>query len=150
MRRRPASPADAPLLDALADLAVGAELAGLPASLAAPLLAAQRAGRERSWRAAWPDHDHEVVEVDGRAVGDLRLARSEDAVVIIDLNVHPAARGAGIASDALRDVFAEAGDREVRASVTSRSPARALHRRVGFREVDDDGVYVRLVWRRPP
>jgi GNAT superfamily N-acetyltransferase len=149
MRRRPASPADAPLLDALADLAVGVELVGLPASLTSPLLAAQRAGRERTWRAAWPDHAHEVLEVDGHAVGDLRLARSGDTIVVIDLNVHPAARGRGIAAEALRDVFAEAGDREVRASVTSRSPARALHRRVGFREVEDDGVYVRLVWRRP-
>lgn len=149
MRRRPAVAADRPLLDALADLAVGVDLAGLPAALAGPLIAAQRAGRDQSWRAAWPGHDHEVLERDGAPVGDLRLARSPDTIVVIDLNVHPAARGRGVASDALRAVFDEAGDRTVHAAVTCRSPARALYQRLGFREHDDDGAYVRLTWRRP-
>jgi ribosomal protein S18 acetylase RimI-like enzyme len=78
----------------------------------------------------------------------LYLQDSETTLLIVDLSLLPAWRGRGIGSDVLRAVFAQAGLRQqaVRIHVERFNPALRLYQRLGFRLLQDKGVYLLLEW----
>nr|WP_282600144.1 GNAT family N-acetyltransferase [Patulibacter sp. SYSU D01012] len=113
-------------------------------------MAQQHDAREQGYAAAHPDRDDLVIEVAGRAVGRLLLARGRDDHRVVDVALLPDARGRGTGTAVLRRAQAGAAAAAVplRLHADRGGPAEALYRRLGF--VDDgvpDAFRVPLVWR---
>jgi RimJ/RimL family protein N-acetyltransferase len=89
-----------------------------------------------------------LLSWNGEPIGRLYLQDSETTLLIVDLSLLPAWRGRGIGSDVLRAVFAQAGLRQqaVRIHVERFNPALRLYQRLGFRLLQDKGVYLLLEW----
>jgi ribosomal protein S18 acetylase RimI-like enzyme len=91
----------------------------------------------------------DVVEVAGRPAGRLYLDHRPTDVRIVDIALLPEQRGQGIGSALLREVVSEAAasGRTVSLHVERGNPARALYRRLGFVELEDDGLRLLMEWR---
>jgi RimJ/RimL family protein N-acetyltransferase len=92
-----------------------------------------------------------VIEDGGEPIGRLYLHRQPDDIRIVDISLLPQFRGAGIGTKLLKDVLAEgeAAGKTVSIHVESFNPAMRLYERLGFRHIDDNGVYHRMEWRAP-
>lgn len=102
------------------------------------------------YRAAYPDGAFWVVEVAGRAVGRLTLAREPRRIHVVDLALLPEVRGQGIGSTLLVDVLDEAAatGRTVSLHVEVHNlRAARLYERLGFRDAGQRGVHRLLEWR---
>lgn len=97
----------------------------------------------------YPDALWLIVEQAGRPIGRLYLERWEAEHRIIDIALLPAIRGRGIGEAILRDLLDEATaeGKAVGIHVEKLNPAMSLYRRLGFKTVEDKGVYDLLVWR---
>lgn len=128
------------------------ELAPLPWSAAekAAFLAQQGAAQHSHYRAYYKEAEYKVILLDGQAIGRLYVARWPAEIRIMDIALLPGHRNAGIGTRLIADLFEEAAltGKSVSAHVESFSPARRLYERLGFREIEDKGVY-RLLRREP-
>ncbi len=97
----------------------------------------------------YPDALWLIVEQGGRAIGRLYLERWESEHRIIDIALMPAVRGRGMGGAILRDLLEDAASegKSVGIHVEKFNPAMSLYRRLGFRTIEDKGVYDLLVWR---
>ncbi|BCX49739.1 ribosomal protein S18 acetylase RimI [Haloferula helveola] len=79
-------------------------------------------------------------------VGRLYLEEREDEIRVIDISLLPEHRGQGIGGSVMRDVLDLAGSRGkcVRIHVEQNNPAQSLYQRLGFRKIDEHGVYLLL------
>lgn len=97
-------------------------------------------------------HEHytgasfDVIEVDGERAGRLYVARWDDEIRVMDLALLPDWRGAGIGTQLLGELLAEAaaGGKKVSIHVEAENPARRLYERIGFVPVGEHGVYLLL------
>lgn len=93
----------------------------------------------------------QVIERDGVPIGRLYLSRHDDRDIrIVDITLIPEARGAGVGTTLVRDVMDEAArdGKSVSIHVEQFNPALRLYQRLGFRHVDEHGVY--YLMRRTP
>lgn len=92
----------------------------------------------------------DVILVDGVPAGRLYVHRRPKEIRLVDIALLPEFRKGGIGTSLLRDLLAE-GD-EARKPVTIHveiyNPAMRLYERLGFRPIEDRGVY-RLMERLP-
>jgi ribosomal protein S18 acetylase RimI-like enzyme len=98
----------------------------------------------------YPNAQFQVIMLDGAPAGRLYLDRRSAEIRIVDIALLPEYRNRGIGSTLLRDILAE-GQRAglpVTIHVESFNPALRLYERLGFRMVEDKGVY-RLM-EKPP
>ncbi len=81
-------------------------------------------------------------------VGRLYLDRRADEHRLIDIAILPEHRGTGLGTWLMNNVLGEAGDagKKVRIHVEQNNPAMRLYLRLGFREVEDQGVYRLMEW----
>jgi RimJ/RimL family protein N-acetyltransferase len=91
----------------------------------------------------YPGARFDLIELEGRPIGRLYVDRRPDAVLIVDIALLPAHRGAGIGTGILRGLLAEAAaaGRPVRIHVEHNNPALRLYGRLGFVRIADHGVY---------
>lgn len=108
----------------------------------------QHDAQDRHYRAANPHATFDVVEVEGRFAGRITLDRRGDDIRVVDLALLPPYRGRGIGGALLTRVLAEAAatGRTASIHVEVHNPARRLYARLGFRPVEDRGVYVLMRW----
>jgi ribosomal protein S18 acetylase RimI-like enzyme len=92
----------------------------------------------------------DVIEVDGKPAGRLYVHRGPGEIRIVDIALLPAFRRRGIGTGLLRSLIDEGdGDgRKLSIHVEVNNPARTLYERLGFRPVDQHGLYVLM--ERPP
>jgi ribosomal protein S18 acetylase RimI-like enzyme len=104
------------------------------------------------YRENYPGALLQIVEREGVSIGRLYVARWEREIRIMDIALLPEFRGAGIGSQLLRELQDEA--RSVGKTLTIHverfNPALRLYERLGFRRVEDKGVYLLMEWRPPP
>jgi ribosomal protein S18 acetylase RimI-like enzyme len=115
------------------------DLAALPPDLRAGLIDMQFRAQRAQYSSSYPGARCEVIVADGIPVGQLILDESTDSVRVVDVSVHRAHRGRGIASAVLHDVIAGAArsGRGVCLSVWSgNTQARRLYGRLGFVRTD--------------
>ncbi len=100
------------------------------------------------YQAQFPDAAFQVIERDGEPIGRLYLDRRAEEIRIIDIALLPAHRRAGIGGALLREILgeADAAGKAVRIHVERNNPALGLYQRLGFREIDDQGVYLLMQW----
>jgi ribosomal protein S18 acetylase RimI-like enzyme len=112
------------------------------------LIGMQRRAQELGYRAAWPEQRTEVVRRAGDPIAMIMWADDGSDLVLLDIAVDPALRGAGLGTSVLQTFLARAARRggAVRLMVARDNPAQHLYRRLGFVETGSDEVYLRLRW----
>ena len=85
----------------------------------------------------------EVILVDGEPAGRLYVRRADDEIRIVDIALLPAHRNSGIGGSLLRELVEEARTARLplHIHVEKNNPALRLYERLGFRQIDDRGVY---------
>jgi ribosomal protein S18 acetylase RimI-like enzyme len=91
----------------------------------------------------------DVVLAGGRPAGRLYIDRRDDEIRIVDIALLPEFRSRGIGTTLVRALQGEAAalGRPVRIHVERFNPALRLYERLGFRQLEDRGVYLFLEWR---
>ena len=79
-------------------------------------------------------------------VGNFYTLRGPDEFVLIDITLLPEHRNAGIGAGLVQELIAQANaeNEPLFAHVLKDNPAWRLWQRVGFRLVNDDGMYLRI------
>ena len=83
-------------------------------------------------------------------IGRLYVDRRTEEIRIIDIALLPEYRGKGVGSKLIRALLDEAEQERmpVRIHVERFNPALRLYRRLGFKVVEDEGVYYLMEWAR--
>lgn len=104
--------------------------------------------QDQYYRANYANATYQVILVDGQPAGRLYVARWPDEIRIMDIALLPPFRGRGVGKRLLGDLQAEAtaAGKPLRIHVERFNPALSLYARLGFRLVEDRGVYLFLEW----
>jgi GNAT superfamily N-acetyltransferase len=97
----------------------------------------------------FPAAEFLVVERDGEAVGRIYLDRRATGLRLVDIALVPEMRSQGLGAALLLDLLDEgrAVNLPVSIHVERNNPAMRLYLRLGFRPIEDKGVYQLLEWR---
>ena len=87
--------------------------------------------------------------VDGEPAGRLYVDRRADEIRLIDIALMPAFRRRGIGGELLKRVLDQGREAglPVQIHVEHNNPAMRLYDRLGFRRVEDQGVYWLMRWQ---
>ncbi len=104
------------------------------------------------YRTYYPTTDWGILEHDGAPAGRIYVERGENKHLVIDVALLPEWRGRGTGTALMQAVMAQAREagKAVSIAVEKYNPAQRLYRRLGFREVSDEGVYWFMEWRAGP
>ena len=151
---RPAASADREFLFRVYASTRDLELAvtGWPENVKSAFLQSQFDAQDRHYRAIYPGASFDVIVVDGHDSGRLYVHRTATALHVIDIALLAEFRGRGIGSMIMRTLLEESAERRIPVSihVEHTNPARRLYERLGFRRVEDQGVYILMVWQPSP
>lgn len=149
---RPETDDDLPFLEGLYASTREREIGRVPWTdqQKADFLKMQFEAQRSHYQKHYPEATFDVIEASGEPVGRLYVSRWPDEIRIVDIALAPEARGQGWGSELLETLFTEstATGKPVSIHVEKENPARRLYDRLGFREVEDKGVY--LLMRRDP
>lgn len=112
----------------------------------------QFALQRHHYRTYYSETDWGVLEHLGLPAGRLYVDRGSDLVLVVDVSLLPEWRGRGIGTALMQAVCAEAAAvrKAVSVAVEKYNRAQRLYRRLGFREVSDEGIYWFMEWRAAP
>lgn len=101
------------------------------------------------YRENYPGASLQIIERAGAPIGRLYVARWEREIRIMDIALLPTHRGAGIGAQLLRELQheARAAGKSLSIHVERFNPALRLYERLGFKQVEDKGVYLLMEWR---
>jgi ribosomal protein S18 acetylase RimI-like enzyme len=93
--------------------------------------------------------DFLIIMRHGVDIGRLYIDRMPNEIHLIDIALLPEFRGGGIGAALMKEILEEGrtSGRKVTIYVENFNPARHLYDRLGFRHVDDNGVYHLMEWR---
>ena len=108
--------------------------------------------QHRYYQEQFPAGRFDLIVWRGEPVGRFYLDSREDELRLIDIALLPEYRGRGLGGGILRDLLARATEerKAVRIHVEQNNPALRLYQRLGFRELEEQGVYLLMEWRPPP
>jgi GNAT superfamily N-acetyltransferase len=111
----------------------------------------QFTAQDAHYRQHYPTAEFRVIEVEGTAVGRLYVDRWKREIRIMDITILPGHRGKGIGGRLLLDLQNEAGEvgKSLSIHVERLNPALSLYQRLGFRMIEDKGVYLLMEWNAP-
>ena len=142
---RPVQPDDEAFLYRLYAATRAAEVAqwGWDPAQQEAFLHLQFRAHEQHYTVALPPADQQIVECDGAAVGRMIVVRHERAIVLADIALLPAARNAGLGTQLITALLAEAAAActPVRLHVALGNPALRLYQRLGFAILADNGTH---------
>lgn len=89
-----------------------------------------------------------VVQQADDLIGRIYIDRREDEIRLIDIALMPSARGQGLGAALLEDLLEEAQGVKlpVKIHVEKNNPAMRLYIRLGFRQLEEQGVYDLMEW----
>jgi ribosomal protein S18 acetylase RimI-like enzyme len=101
------------------------------------------------YRSAYHDAAFQLILAEDEPIGRLYLHRGATDYRIVDISLLPQWRRRGVGEYLLHSVQVEAGSRHCKVSVhvEINNPAQRLYARLGFRPVEDKGIYLLLEWR---
>jgi GNAT superfamily N-acetyltransferase len=117
----------------------------------AAFLAMQAHAQHTDYRRNYADADWLVIEHAGEAIGRLYLDRRERTHHIIDIALLTEHRTKGYGSALLQDLLDEAAaaGKPMSIHVETFNPAMRLYRRLGFVNIEEQGVYALMRWSPP-
>ncbi|MEQ8480949.1 MAG: GNAT family N-acetyltransferase [Hoeflea sp.] len=152
LRLRPMTDADMEFLSALYASTREEELSQLPwdAARKRDFLEMQFNAQHAHYQAHYPDAAWLVLEHGKDPAGRLYIEEWPSELRIIDIALMPPFRGRGLGAALLRDIMekADTAGKAVGIHVEKANPAMRLYRRLGFRTIEDKGVYDLLRWSR--
>jgi GNAT superfamily N-acetyltransferase len=150
-RLRAATPEDEPFLRAVYASTRAEELAQVPWSneQKRAFTDMQFAAQDIDYRKNYPTAQFSIVEVHGIPVGRLYVDRCKKEIRIIDIALLPEHRRARIGTTLLKELQNEArlAGKALTIHVERFNPALNLYHRLGFRPIEDKGVYLFLEWK---
>jgi GNAT superfamily N-acetyltransferase len=150
-RLRTATPEDEQFLRAVYASTRAEELARVPWSdeQKRAFTDMQFAAQDADYRRHYPDAQYSIIEVQGVPAGRLYVDRCSKEIRIIDIALLPEHRRAGIGTSLLRALQDEARTmgKTLTIHVEKFNPARSLYHRLGFKQIEDKGVYLFLEWK---
>jgi ribosomal protein S18 acetylase RimI-like enzyme len=104
--------------------------------------------QHQEYQRNYPDADFLIILLNDQPIGRLYIDRGEDEVRLIDIALLPEYRNGGIGTAILKDIQAEAANvgKSVTIHVEMFNPALRLYERLGFRKLEDRGVYYFMEW----
>jgi ribosomal protein S18 acetylase RimI-like enzyme len=100
------------------------------------------------YAATYPEASFQIIERNGEPIGRLYVARWEKEIRIVDITLLPEFRGSGLGTKLLRELQEEArvAGRSLTIHVERFNRALTLYQRLGFREIENKGVYLLMEW----
>jgi GNAT superfamily N-acetyltransferase len=142
---------DLPFVEALYASTRTEELArtGWPMTLREHFLRQQHEAQHRHYRASYSGAAWLIVEQAGTPIGRLYLLETEREYLLIDISLLPEMRELGLGKAVISDIVAAAriAGKTVSLHVERTNPARRLYARLGFVQVEDKGIYLRMEWK---
>jgi GNAT superfamily N-acetyltransferase len=127
------------------------EMAVVPWSDAekAEFLSLQFEAQHKFYRETFTEAEFSLILVSGEPAGRLYVDRRAEEIRLIDIALLPEHRGRGLGGRLMRGLLAEAevAGKPVTIHVERFNPALRLYERLGFRPVEDQGVYYLMEWR---
>lgn len=124
------------------------EQAGVPEAFRETFLRQQFMAMTQGYRTRFADGSWSVIELDGQAVGRMIVQESASEVRVVDLALLAEFRGLGIGSLLMRrlQISAQALGKPVRLRAFLGSRAESWYRRMGFSQLEEEGLRVHLEW----
>ena len=141
---RSARPDDEDFLFELFRQTVGDDLA----MLGDAMLRMQFKAQLLTYRAQFPAAEHQIIMLDGRAIGRVLVERSESENRGVDIALLPEHRNGGIGRMLVQELLDEAAraGKPFRISVVKSNPALHLYERLGFKTTGDTGTQFLMEW----
>lgn len=98
--------------------------------------------------AAFEPGDREIIELDGRPIGVLRVDSTGSPVRLLNIQLLPAFQRQGHGTAIIEAVVRRAPERPVWLQVLKANPARSLYERLGFRVIGHTDSHWQML-RRP-
>jgi len=150
-RLRAATPEDEQFLRAVYACTRAEELARVPWSdeQKRAFTDMQFTAQDAHYRRHYPNTQYSIIEVQGLPAGRLYVDRCEKEIRIIDIAMLPEHRRAGIGTKLLCELQdeARAAGKVLTIHVEKFNPALRLYQRLGFKQIEDKGVYLFLEWK---
>jgi ribosomal protein S18 acetylase RimI-like enzyme len=148
---KPAGPGDAELLYRIYASTREEELAVVPwdGATKEAFLRMQFQAQDTYYRATWPDASYDLIVSGDEPLGRLYVERGKAAWQVLDIALLPEHRRKGIGTRLLSDILADAtaAAKPVQIYVERLNPARHLYDRLGFRQIEEQEVYLLLEWK---
>lgn len=148
---RPIENTDLPFLQALYASTRTEEMAlsGWNDTQIEAFLALQFRAQHEHYQQHYPNARFELILSDAKPIGRLYLDQWDDEYRLIDIALLPKYRNQGLGSRILKQILALAAqqNKAVRIHVEHFNPALRLYQRLGFRLLEDKGVYQFMEWR---
>lgn len=142
---RPVSEDDLPFLEALYASTRAEEVAatGWPVEMQRQFLHQQHAAQHAHYQAHFGHAAWRILEQAGQPIGRLYWDEKADDLHIIDIALVPSMRGTGLGGALLRDLASHAArsGKGLTVFVEQQNPARRLYQRLGFKPVENHGIY---------
>lgn len=112
-------------------------------------LESQFALQRHHYRKYYGASEFAVIEKNGGPAGRIYIDRQDSLLAVVDIALLPEYRGQGAGTALMQAVCAEAraAGKKVSICVEKFNPAQNLYRRLGFREVADEGIHWIMEWR---
>lgn len=100
------------------------------------------------YRQHYPEASFQIIELDGVPAGRLYVHRGPAEIRLMDVTLLRKFRGTGVGATLSRELLAEAASagKKVTLHVERFNPALRLYERLGFRMLEDKGIYLYMEW----
>jgi len=112
-------------------------------------IAFQFSAQHKHYMEHFAGSDFLLILRDQEKIGRIYIDRRPDEIRLIDIALITEERGSGLGTQLLQDLMDEAADRKQALSihVEQFNPAMRLYKRLGFKKLDDYGVYDLMQWK---
>ncbi len=96
----------------------------------------------------FPQAEFSIIEMEGNPVGRIYIDRRQDEIRLVDIALLPEYRGQGLGGLLMHGLLEEGqkAGKPIRIHVEYDNPAMRLYKRLGFRRIDDNGIYHLMEW----
>lgn len=97
----------------------------------------------------FPNARFDLILYKNRPIGRLYIDQREDEIRIVDIALLPQYRNQGIGARLIKDVMTDATKHglAVRIHVEHNNPAMHLYDRLGFKKINEEGIYWLMEWK---
>jgi ribosomal protein S18 acetylase RimI-like enzyme len=100
--------------------------------------------QDQYYKETYQGAQYQIIESDDKPVGRLYVHRRKNEIRIMDIALLPEFRKKGIGTTLLENVLEEGKNLNLRVTIHVErfNPALHLYERLGFRQIEDKGVYL--------